>query len=48
LIVSKTAIDATDRKLGIAHGGIKDANYGSALSFRDPDTLPLEFFAPPV
>jgi glyoxylase I family protein len=33
--------------LGIAHGGIKDASYGSGLSFRDPDNLPLEFFAPP-
>lgn len=33
--------------LGIAHGGIVDASYGSGLSFRDPDNLPLEFFAPP-
>lgn len=33
--------------LGIAHGGIVDAAYGSGLSFRDPDNLPLEFFAPP-
>jgi glyoxylase I family protein len=31
---------------GIAHGGIVDAPYGSGLSFRDPDNLPLEFFAP--
>jgi glyoxylase I family protein len=35
-------------ELGIAHGGIKEASYGSGLSFRDPDNLPLEFFAPPV
>jgi catechol 2,3-dioxygenase-like lactoylglutathione lyase family enzyme len=34
-------------ELGIAHGGIKDAAYGSGVSFRDPDNLPLEFFAPP-
>ncbi|ULE31992.1 VOC family protein [Mycobacterium sp. IDR2000157661] len=34
-------------ELGIAHGGIRDAHYGSGLSFRDPDGLPLEFFAPP-
>jgi catechol 2,3-dioxygenase-like lactoylglutathione lyase family enzyme len=34
-------------ELGIAHGGIVDAPYGSGLSFRDPDNLPLEFFAPP-
>lgn len=33
--------------LGIAHGGIVDAPYGSGLSFRDPDNLALEFFAPP-
>jgi catechol 2,3-dioxygenase-like lactoylglutathione lyase family enzyme len=34
-------------ELGIQHGGIVDAPYGSGLSFRDPDNLPLEFFAPP-
>lgn len=34
-------------QLGIAHGGIVDAAYGSGLSFRDPDNIPLEFFAPP-
>jgi glyoxylase I family protein len=34
--------------LGIEHGGIKDAHYGSGLSFRDPDGLPLELFAPPA
>jgi glyoxylase I family protein len=34
-------------ELGIAHGGIKDAAYGSGLSFRDPDGIALEFFAPP-
>ena len=34
-------------ELGIAHGGIKDAPYGSGLSFRDPDNIALEFFAPP-
>ncbi|MEN4399410.1 VOC family protein [Mycolicibacterium senegalense] len=31
--------------LGIAHGGIVDAPYGSGLSFRDPDGIALEFFA---
>jgi catechol 2,3-dioxygenase-like lactoylglutathione lyase family enzyme len=35
-------------ELGIAHGGIKDARYGSGLSFRDPDGIALEFFAPPA
>jgi glyoxylase I family protein len=33
--------------LGVEHGGIKDASYGSGLSFRDPDGVALEFFAPP-
>ena len=35
-------------ELGIEHGGIKDAHYGSGLSFRDPDGIALEFFAPPA
>jgi glyoxylase I family protein len=33
--------------LGVANGGIVDAPYGSGLSFRDPDNIALEFFAPP-
>ena len=35
-------------KLGIAHGGVVDAGYGSGLSFRDPDNIALELFAPPA
>jgi catechol-2,3-dioxygenase len=35
-------------ELGITHGGIVDAHYGSGLSFKDPDDLALEFFAPPA
>jgi len=35
-------------ELGVAHGEIKDAGYGSGLSFRDPDGIALEFFAPPA
>ncbi|HEY6707424.1 MAG TPA: VOC family protein, partial [Actinomycetota bacterium] len=35
-------------ELGIAHGGIKDATYGSGVSFRDPNGIALEFFAPPA
>ena len=31
----------------VPHGGIVDAHYGSALSFKDPDGLPLELFCPP-
>ncbi len=34
-------------ELAIKHGEIVDANYGSGLSFRDPDNNALEFFAPP-
>lgn len=33
--------------VGIEHGGIVDAPYGSGLSFRDPDGIALEFFAFP-
>jgi catechol 2,3-dioxygenase-like lactoylglutathione lyase family enzyme len=35
-------------ELGIVHGEIVDAHYGSGLSFRDPDGIALEFFAPPT
>jgi len=34
--------------LGIEHGKIVDASYGSGLAFRDPDNIQLEFFAPPA
>jgi glyoxylase I family protein len=34
--------------LGYPHGGIVDAHYGSGLSFRDPDNIALELFAPPA
>jgi glyoxylase I family protein len=32
--------------LGVAHSEIVEAPYGSGLSFRDPDNIALEFFAP--
>ncbi len=35
-------------ELGIAHGGVVDAPYGSGVSFTDPDGIALEFFAPPA
>lgn len=35
-------------ELGIARGEIVDASYGSGLSFRDPDNVALELFAPPA
>jgi glyoxylase I family protein len=34
-------------ELGIEHGEIQDAPYGSDMRFRDPDGIALEFFAPP-
>lgn len=34
-------------ELGIAHGGVKTARYGSGISFRDPDNIALEFFIAP-
>lgn len=34
-------------ELGIAHGGVKKAHYGSGVSFRDPDNIGLEFFTGP-
>jgi glyoxylase I family protein len=35
-------------ELGVEHGDIVDAHYGSGLSFRDPDDIALELFAPPA
>lgn len=35
-------------ELGITHGGVIHAGYGSGLSFRDPDNIALELFAPPA
>ena len=35
-------------ELNIPHGGVTDAHYGSGLSFRDPDNVALELFAPPA
>jgi glyoxylase I family protein len=34
-------------ELGVKHGGIKQAGYGSGISFRDPDGIALEFFIAP-
>ncbi len=47
---SRSELDAWQARLdglGIANGGVVDAAYGSGLSFRDPDNIALEFFAPP-
>ena len=43
-------LEAWEKKLdelGVEHGGIKDATYGSGISFRDPDGIALELFCPP-
>ena len=34
-------------ELGVKHDGILDRPYGSGVSFRDPDGIALEYFAPP-
>ena len=47
---NRAELESWQRKLdelGINHSGIVDAHYGSGLSFRDPDNIALEFFAPP-
>lgn len=35
-------------ELGVSHSEIEDAGYGSGVSFKDPDGLPLEVFCPPA
>ena len=34
-------------EVGVVHGEIVDAGYGSGLSFRDPDNIQLELFYDP-
>ena len=49
-VENRAALEKWVSRLGelrIPHGGIVDASYGSGLSFRDPDGIALEFFAPP-
>jgi glyoxylase I family protein len=49
-VANRTELQAWQARLeelGIEHGGIVDAHYGSGLSFRDPDNIALEIFAPP-
>lgn len=36
------------QQLGVRCGEVKDAHYGSGLSFKDPDGLPLELFCAPA
>ena len=50
-VADRSELEKWARRLdekGIDHGDIKDAPYGSGLSFRDPDGIALELFAPPA
>jgi catechol-2,3-dioxygenase len=45
---TRAELEALERRLseiGVEHGAICDVWYGSALSFRDPDGIAVEFFA---
>ena len=44
--LEKWALKLDER--GVARSRITDAAYGSGVSFRDPDGIALEFFAPPA
>ena len=49
-VANRAALEEWAKKLDdlvVAYSPIKDAPYGSGLSFRDPDNNALEFFAPP-
>lgn len=49
-VATRAEMDEWERKLdelGIEHSEIKDVDYGSVLTFRDPDNIQLEFFALP-
>ena len=47
---SRAELEEWEKRLndkGISNGGIVEAPYGQGISFRDPDNIALEFFAPP-
>jgi glyoxylase I family protein len=49
-VAGRSELEEWEKRLdamGIPHGGIVDAPYGCGLSFRDPDNIALELFAPP-
>jgi hypothetical protein len=37
---------ATLTRLGFDHGPVEEAPYGWAVTARDPDNIPIEFFCP--
>lgn len=48
---NRTELEAWARRLdvlGVDHGDIEDAGYGSGLAFKDPDGVALEIFCPPA
>ena len=50
-VASREELDAWEAILeekGIEHSEIKDVEYGSVLTFRDPDNIQMEFFALPA
>ena len=50
-VASRSELEEWEKRLnamGLPHGGIVDAPYGCGLSFRDPDNIALELFAPPA
>ena len=49
-VADRAALDAWAKHLdalGIDHSPIKDAPYGTVLTFRDPDNIQLEFYVLP-
>lgn len=49
-VANRAAMEEWEQRLaelGIDHSEIKDTDYGSILTFRDPDNIQLEFFALP-
>ena len=45
----RAEVEAWERhldELGVEHGALVDAGYGHVLTSRDPDGIPVEFFAP--
>lgn len=50
-VTSRDELEAWKQRLeekGIEHSEIKDVEYGSVLTFRDPDNIQMEFFALPA
>jgi hypothetical protein len=46
LLISRQLVPRHLIELGVEHGDLVDAGYGHVLTSRDPDGIPVEFFAP--